>query len=111
MRLKLVPSETSFDFMRLRISALGFSGLLVAASILMFTFVGLNLGIDFRGGANLHVTDCRGAALVQDGVAPCQFLDTAVERFLGRSERRRPLPLCCKGFLGGLAHLLGFSLR
>ena len=56
MRLKLVPSETSFDFMRLRMQALGFSGLLVAASILLFALVGLNLGIDFRGGIPVSYT-------------------------------------------------------
>ena len=36
MRLKLVPSETKIDFLKLRLSALGFSGLLVAASIARF---------------------------------------------------------------------------
>ena len=46
MRLKLVPSETTINFMRLRMPALGFSGVLVAASIALFTLVGLNLGID-----------------------------------------------------------------
>ena len=55
MRLKLVPSETKLDFLKLRLSALGFSGLLVAASIAMFTIIGLNLGIDFRGGILMEV--------------------------------------------------------
>ena len=62
MRLKLVPSETNIDFMRLRMPALGFSGLLVAFSMALFMLIGLNLGIDFRGGILIEARNTAGAA-------------------------------------------------
>lgn len=54
MRLKLVPSETNWDFFRLSSIALVASGLAVVASIVLFFVVGLNFGIDFRGGTTIR---------------------------------------------------------
>ena len=50
MRLKLVPSDTSINFLKRRRIALIFSLFLVASSIGLFVVKGLNLGIDFKGG-------------------------------------------------------------
>ena len=53
-RLKLVPDNSAFDFLRqLKITA-SVSVLLVLASIGLFFVNGLNLGIDFRGGILLE---------------------------------------------------------
>ena len=66
MRLKLVPSETNIDFLRLRKPALGLSSILVLASVLLFSMIGLNLGIDFRGGILIEARNTNGPADIAD---------------------------------------------
>jgi preprotein translocase SecF subunit len=66
MRLKLVPSDTNIDFMRLRLPALGMSSLLVLASIGIFLMSGLNLGIDFKGGILIEARNMSGPAAISD---------------------------------------------
>jgi preprotein translocase subunit SecF len=48
--IRFIPDDTKLPFMRL--SRFGFfvSGLLCFASLLLFFFVGLNVGVDFKGG-------------------------------------------------------------
>lgn len=48
--LKLIPDNTNLDFLRWRHVALAISGLLIAASIALLWFKGLNYGVDFAGG-------------------------------------------------------------
>ena len=66
MRLKLVPSETNIDFLRLGKPALGLSSILVLASVLLFSMIGLNLGIDFRGGILIEARNTNGPADIAD---------------------------------------------
>lgn len=54
MRLKLIPDDTTFDFMGLRKIAVGFSLILILASLAVTATVGLNFGIDFRGGVMIE---------------------------------------------------------
>lgn len=53
--IRFIPDDTKIHFMRL--SRFGFfvSGLLCLASVLLFIFVGLNFGVDFKGGTNVIV--------------------------------------------------------
>lgn len=54
MRLRLVPQNTSYDFFSRSKMFLGFSTFLMLASIVSFLSLGLNFGIDFRGGTTLR---------------------------------------------------------
>ena len=50
MRLRLVREKTAFNFLGLGSAAMALSGGLILASVLLFLTMGLNFGIDFRGG-------------------------------------------------------------
>ena len=55
MRLRLVPQETNWDFMRWRNWTFGASLVAMVASLLIWLIVGLNFGIDFLGGTTIRV--------------------------------------------------------
>lgn len=54
-RLRLLPTETNFDFMGWRVLTLAISSAFVLLSIGFFLVQGLNYGIDFRGGTLIEV--------------------------------------------------------
>ncbi len=55
MRLKLVPKETKVDFFSFSKITISLSSALVIGTIIAFFTMGLNFGIDFRGGTMLMV--------------------------------------------------------
>ena len=54
-KLKLVPDETHIPFIGMRFVALIVSTTAVLASIVMVVVLGLNFGIDFRGGTMIEI--------------------------------------------------------
>ncbi|WP_118135266.1 protein translocase subunit SecF [Oceanicella sp. SM1341] len=54
MALKLIPQGTKFNFLGLRKIAIAFTALSTLASIVLLVVVGLNFGIDFRGGTMIQ---------------------------------------------------------
>ena len=48
--MKLIPDDTTFDFVAHRFIAFGIDGALIAATVASLWLQGLNLGIDFTGG-------------------------------------------------------------
>ena len=65
MRLKLVPSETKIDFFSFARITFGASIAAVIASVILFFVIGLNFGIDFRGGTTIR-TDSQQPVVVSD---------------------------------------------
>lgn len=57
MYLKLVPDETTIQFIKMRFLALGLSAFLIIGSITALFTLGLNFGVDFRGGVTIEVAD------------------------------------------------------
>jgi preprotein translocase subunit SecF len=53
--VRLIPDDTKYPFMRLSRFGFFISGLLCAASILLFATIGLNYGIDFKGGTVITI--------------------------------------------------------
>ena len=72
MRLRLVPQSTNFDFFRFRKATMGLSIVLVIASIAMWLMVGLNFGIDFKGGTSIRTeaTTPVDSGAYRDALAP-----------------------------------------
>ncbi|MEM6762930.1 MAG: protein translocase subunit SecF [Pseudomonadota bacterium] len=55
MKLLTLPSDTSIPFMRYRVPAVITSLSLCVLSLVLFVFVGMNYGIDFRGGTMVEL--------------------------------------------------------
>ena len=52
---KLIPSNSSYQFMNFRKKFIIFSVILLILSIILISFKGLNLGIDFKGGTLIEI--------------------------------------------------------
>ena len=80
MRLRLVPAETHIDFFKARRVTFGASVVLMILSIVCWAVMGLNFGIDFRGGTTIR-TQSESAVTVGDyreAIAPLQLGDVSI---------------------------------
>ncbi len=56
MRLKLVPEDTKWDFFKTSKLTFGASILAMIASVILFFVMGLNFGVDFKGGTTIRTS-------------------------------------------------------
>ncbi|GFE65873.1 protein translocase subunit SecF [Litoreibacter roseus] len=80
MRLKLVPSETSWDFFGRAKWTLGLSVLLIFVGFASFLIQGLNYGIDFRGGTTIRTESAQpvDVAAYRDALAALELGDISI---------------------------------
>ncbi|MEM0977654.1 MAG: protein translocase subunit SecF [Pseudomonadota bacterium] len=80
MRLRLVPDGTSFDFFKYVPIAAVISIVAVLGSVLLMFLLGLNYGIDFRGGTTIR-TDAQQPVVIsdyRDALDPLNLGDIAI---------------------------------
>lgn len=63
--IRFIPDDTKIPFMRFSRFGYIVSGLLCAASLLLFIFNGLNMGVDFKGGTVVTIRTAQAADLDQ----------------------------------------------
>ncbi len=87
-RFRLVPDNTRIRFMRGRYMGLIVSAILSTASVILFFYPGLNLGIDFSGGVVMEVRTQGPAnfAQIHDALRAEHIPDQGVQRFGDPSE-------------------------
>lgn len=88
MRLRLVPSDTKWDFFKTSSLTMGLSALLMVASLVLFFMQGLNYGIDFKGGTTIR-TDSDIAVDVgayRDAIAPLNLGDVSITEVFDPTE-------------------------
>ncbi|VAW19249.1 Protein translocase subunit SecD [hydrothermal vent metagenome] len=64
--LRLIPEGTHIPFMAWRKVAIGISVAAMVGSVAIFSFGGLNLGIDFKGGSSVEIQALQGNADIAD---------------------------------------------
>ncbi len=80
MRLKLVPAETNWNFLKYSRVSVGASGAAFVVSILLVLFAGLNFGIDFRGGTTIRTESASPVDIgsYRDAIAPLGLGDVSI---------------------------------
>jgi preprotein translocase SecF subunit len=80
MRLKLVPEKTNIDFFRYWQVTFGISIAAMIVSLILFLTMGLNFGIDFRGGTTIRTESTQPIDVGQyrEAIAPLGLGDVSI---------------------------------
>lgn len=105
MIVKIVPDNTNIDFLRWRGIAIGFSVLLMIASVALIAVKGLNFGVDFAGGQMIRVTFSQPVSLdgLRNHVDELGLGEPSIQEFGSPREVSIRLPLPAGGEAGANA--------
>ncbi len=80
MRLKLVPENTSIDFFRYAGLTFGISGVAMALALILWLVMGLNFGIDFRGGTTIRTVSAEAVDVgtYRQALQPLELGDVSI---------------------------------
>ncbi|MBI1264906.1 MAG: protein translocase subunit SecF [Alphaproteobacteria bacterium] len=87
--VRLLPAETQFGFIRMRVIAFAVSLLMVLGSVGAFFVFGLNLGIDFRGGTTIALSTAPETAdlgQIRSALSDLNLGDVQVQEFGSSSD-------------------------
>ena len=89
MRLRMVPQDTNWDFFRIAPVTLGLSSLAMIGSILLVIFVGLNFGIDFKGGTTIRTESAQPIDIgtYRDALQPLELGDVSLNQIFDPTFR------------------------
>ncbi|MDX5359507.1 MAG: protein translocase subunit SecD [Rhodobacterales bacterium] len=85
----LVPNNTRIDFFRWQWGTFGTSMTMMVASLLLVATMGLNFGIDFRGGTTIRTesTQAVDVGIYREALAPLNLGDVAITEVFDPSFR------------------------
>ncbi len=78
--IRLAPKNRVFDFFKTSVLTMGASGLAMVASVVLFFAIGLNFGIDFRGGTTIRTesTQAVDVGVYRDALTPLGLGDISI---------------------------------
>ena len=82
---KIIPTDSNYPFMDYRKKFIIGSLILILSSVLLLTFKGLNLGIDFKGGTLIEISTKNSNIAELRSILSPNFNDVSLQEF-GNSE-------------------------